>query len=273
MKKLLLSIMVLAAVVAGVVGATSAYFSDTETSTGNIFEAGRIDLQIDNSSWLNGVYNTETSWDLRNLTSELFFNFRDIKPGDWGEDTVSMHVDDNPSWVCANITLTQAAENGVGEPETSDGDSPVLIGPWDGELDNQLNWVFWADDGDNVLELGEGVLMQGPVSALPQGIPGMTYALADSQNNVFGDVPGTPYPESTTRYIAKAWCFGNLTLAPVVEDPGNHPNVNPGIVCDGSLVNNVAQSDDVMGNVSFYAVQTRHNDGFLCSSWNPNPGP
>ena len=61
-----------------VAGATGAFFSDTETSTGNTFAAGAIDLGIDNESYYNGVFNADTSWDLSDLTDQLFFDFQDI---------------------------------------------------------------------------------------------------------------------------------------------------------------------------------------------------
>ena len=35
-------------------GATGAFFSDTETSQGNTFTAGAIDLLVDNESYYNG---------------------------------------------------------------------------------------------------------------------------------------------------------------------------------------------------------------------------
>jgi predicted ribosomally synthesized peptide with SipW-like signal peptide len=44
------------------IGLTGAFFSDTETSTGNTFQAGAIDLKVDNTSYYNGVFNPATSW-------------------------------------------------------------------------------------------------------------------------------------------------------------------------------------------------------------------
>ncbi|MDD5152495.1 MAG: TasA family protein [Candidatus Pacebacteria bacterium] len=46
MKRIILSLSVIAAVAIGAVGATRAYFSDTETSTGNTFSAGKLDLVL-----------------------------------------------------------------------------------------------------------------------------------------------------------------------------------------------------------------------------------
>jgi predicted ribosomally synthesized peptide with SipW-like signal peptide len=48
LKKILLSVFAISAVLALVVGATVAQFEDTETSTGNTFSAGTLDLTVDN---------------------------------------------------------------------------------------------------------------------------------------------------------------------------------------------------------------------------------
>src|SRR3989344_742543 len=127
MKRILLGLSLIAAVAAVVVGATTAFYGDTETSTGNVLAAGSIDLGVDNESYYNGVFNPGTSWalnfdldkecrnpffgtgdpvDTRETIPCLFFDFDDLKPGDWGEDTISLHVDDNDSWLCADVTLT-----------------------------------------------------------------------------------------------------------------------------------------------------------------------
>src|SRR3989344_1833379 len=96
MKKIILSLGMIAAVAVVAVGATGAFFSDTETSTGNTFTAGAIDLGIDNHSYYNGELNEETTWRVDyDIEGRQFFNFSDIKPGDWGEDTISLHVNNN----------------------------------------------------------------------------------------------------------------------------------------------------------------------------------
>lgn len=47
MKKILISLAIIAITVAISIGATVAYFDDTEISSGNTFAAGNLDLQID----------------------------------------------------------------------------------------------------------------------------------------------------------------------------------------------------------------------------------
>ena len=53
-KKIIISLGIIGAVAAIVVGATVAYYNDTETSTGNIFVAGALDLKVDH---LRQTYN------------------------------------------------------------------------------------------------------------------------------------------------------------------------------------------------------------------------
>lgn len=256
MKKILASVLTLGVVATVAVMATNAFFTDKEVSTGNVFQAGAIDLKVDNTSYYNGVASEETSWDLRDLTVERFFNFTDLKPGDWGEDTVSLHVNTNNAYVCANINITENEENGLTGSEIALEDDEQT-----GELANDLNFIFWKDDGDNVLEDGESILTQGPASAV---LGGATYALADSNGSILEEGTEGLYPDST-YYIGKAWCFGDLEASPV--EPGeNTPTQESGITCNGENVSNISQTDRLMGDISFYAVQSRNNTGFTCDS-------
>src|SRR3990167_8456059 len=93
LKKVLGSLFTIGVVAIMAVLTTRAFFSDTETSRGNIFRAGALDLKVDNSSYLNSGTNDAmvavagSTWTLTDLTNELFFNYNDLKPGDLGEDT------------------------------------------------------------------------------------------------------------------------------------------------------------------------------------------
>lgn len=271
-KKIFLSLGIIVGVAALAYGGTTSFFSDSETSTGNTFTAGEIDLKIDNESYVTStstgqlVASPHTSWDLRDLTIEKFFDFVDIKPGDVGEDTISLHVNNNDAWLCADVTLTSNNENNINNAETKAGD--VTEDPNGGELAQQVNFIWWADDGDNVLETGEQVLPGGPLGALPVGQQA-TVALADSGQNIFGDQG--PVPGGSDRYIGKAWCFGDITLAPVAQDGQGKTGENgplvrgTGFVCNGSEVGNTAQSDSLTADVTFRAVQSRNNGSFLCT--------
>jgi len=272
MKKILLSIATLGIVGAAVIGGTTAIFSDTEVSEGNTFTAGAIDLTVDNESYYNGELNTGTSWlQPANLDDGQgpgsngeywFFDFRDLKPGDWGEDTISLHVNNNDSWLCADVKLTSNQDNGSTEPELNDEDPYTGTR---GELADHVNFIWWADDGDNVYETDEVLLPAGSLGSLAVGQTA-TVVLADSSTNIW-DANG-PLPGDSVRYIGKAWCFGNLTETPVA--PGdNDPLVNPGFSCNGSQENNETQTDSLTADISFRAEQARHNENFVCDLGGP----
>ena len=287
MKKILLSSVVVVAAAAVVVGATTAFFSDTETSTGNTFTAGAIDLGVDNHSYYNGELNEGTTWrvdyDISDEGGRQFFNFSDLKPGDWGEDTISLHVNNNDAWLCADVTLTSDNDNGLTEPEGDDGDETPgnEEGVGGGELADNVRFYWWADDGDNVLEtcdfqgapedcVDESTLNGGPLGALDVNQTA-TVALADSNTNIWGDEDdngdAAPLPGDTVRFVAKAWCFGDANMTPYNQDGGNQqsgPNDRP-VLCDGSGEDNSTQSDSLTADISFRAVQSRNNEGFLCN--------
>jgi predicted ribosomally synthesized peptide with SipW-like signal peptide len=275
MKKILLSLMTIAVVVVVGVAASSAFFTDTEESTGNTFTAGAIDLMIDNTSYYNfdeelgygAMYPVERlSWELSNLTDELFFDFDDVKPGDLGEDTISLHITNNPAWVCADIVLTSNDDMDCNDPEMEDDetcDEPNQD-PWDGDLAQALNFIFWEDDGDNVLEVGENILTAGPAINVLNGV---SWAIADFTT---GDGPMKP---DTTYYIGKAWCFGDLTEAREEQDnvmTSGPDQRSAGVMCSGVEVDNAAQTDRLTGNIRFRAIQERHNAEFICT---PQEGP
>ncbi|MCG2695183.1 CalY family protein [Candidatus Parcubacteria bacterium] len=249
-----------------VVGGTTAIFSDEEVSAGNTFTAGAIDLTIDNESYYNGVLNKGTTWlEAKDLAGELFFNFSDLKPGDYGEDTISLHVNNNDSYLCADVKITANEDNGSTEPELNDEQPEWTAGR--GELADHIYFIWWADDGDNVLETGEQVLSNDPIGNLTIGQT-LTVPLADSVHNIWNEGGvGGPLPGDSVRYIGKAWCFGDLTLSPVAQDGDagtNDPTVDPGFSCNGASENNSTQTDSVIGDVTFRAVQGRHNDGYVC---------
>ncbi|MDO8728425.1 MAG: SipW-dependent-type signal peptide-containing protein [bacterium] len=249
-------------------GATGAFFSDTETSVGNTFAAGTIDLKVDNKSYYNGVANSNLTWQLDDLPGHLFFNFLDLKPDDEGEDTISLHVE-NDAWACMDVTLTSNNDVSSNEPELGSGDTQDdLNNNWDGELAQNIQMFWWADDGDNVLEDDETANGQGisggiqTLMNLASTTGAFSVALADSDDNVWG-TPG-PMPANTEAYIAKAWCFGALTLSPLAIGTGVNPSANSGILCDGANLNNETQTDGATLDVQFEAIQSRHNPDFQC---------
>lgn len=107
MKKILTSVLTIALVVTVVTGATVANFFDAETSTGNTFTAGSLDLKT------NDTDGTTASYTLTNM-----------KPGDWNlaGQVVLKNAGSVNGTLWYEITNVQNYENGCLEPETEAGD-------------------------------------------------------------------------------------------------------------------------------------------------------
>ena len=103
MKKILLSVAIIGAVAAIVVGATTAYFRDTETSTGNTFTAGTIDIAVDGQ---NPWQHTQT------------LNVIDIKPSQHEyTEYVIKNVGSNPANVFKMVSNFEEGDGVISEPE------------------------------------------------------------------------------------------------------------------------------------------------------------
>ena len=59
----------------------------------------------------------------------------------------------------------------------------------EGELASQIEFMWWADDGDNVFEDDETIISSGPVGDLPLGVT-TTIALSDTDTNIWTGVGG-----------------------------------------------------------------------------------
>jgi predicted ribosomally synthesized peptide with SipW-like signal peptide len=233
MKKIILSLSILAAVGAVVVAGTSALFSDTETSTGNTFTAGAIDLKVDSQCSYNGVASSECGlWKLKDLvpTSDKFFNFSDVKPGDYGENTISLHVINNDAWVCAEVVNLTSDDNGLTEPESV---VDTTGGAGEGELQNTMVWTVWRDDGTGGGVAGDNI-QNGTEQTLATGYP------INGVLPVYDSTTGTgALPSGTIGYLGVSW------------------NLPAGI-------GNKVQTDSLIGDISFNVVQARNNTNFRC---------
>ena len=160
-RQLFFSIAVVGMVVALAGAGAISVFSDTERSANNTLRAGTLDLTIDWTENYNGGW-IET----QEFTDDpgAVFELEDVKPGDWGEATISLHIDNNDAWMELKIGNLLNEEEGMNEPEMKVDDSP------DGELAQNLDLVIWDDDGNNVLEDGEDVWFRGDALDLPERI-------------------------------------------------------------------------------------------------------
>lgn len=313
MKRIIMSLGGIVFVAALAVSATGAFFSDTETSTGNTFASGAIDLTIDSVAHYNGMVCTEVGetyvwipeanitldidnqpvagaamdeqaeWDTFNTAnpaqfpqagvectgtwplSDLgvgegfvvgtFFDFDDIKPGDEGENTISIHIDSNDAWMCVDLENVAGADplETATEPEDTEEDAldDITHGATlaDSELDENLHFFAWLDDGDNIFEEQEIELGQATASELSA----QTWALADSTTG------NGPIQGDETQYIGVYWCAGEISVV------GNT------LSCDGEAMGNEAQTDSWSADLNFYVEQSRNNPDFTCGDDEPEP--
>lgn len=240
MKKILVSLSIIGVVAALAIGGTVAYFRDVETSTGNTFTAGSIELKIDLQC--EGI---NCGFPLKNLNQDVFFYKPydcDIKPGDSSEVTISWHVDDNEAWGRLRFDDIQDWEYDCTEPEAdidpTCGTDPA--GEGFGELSQNINFTVWMDEGsvpewqcpDNHSceldwEEGDNVL-NGDETPIVDDKP-MTEIISEG---------GVELPEelepSTTYYLGLQW---NIPLA----------------------TGNIIQSDSLIASIVMEVVQSRNN--------------
>jgi len=275
--KILLSVASIAAATALIVGATVAFFSDTETSTGNTFTAGSLDLQVDSQAHYDGLVCTppnipggytwqlpapggsttrpeligqpcEGTWSQADIGTRKFFSLTDIKPGDSGEDTVSLHVIDNDAWgrfVISQVTPTP-----------------------DNDLRNALLFNVWIDQGNvdgfqcgatpkcsGDPEEGDNVQGANEQTLISQG----TLDLSGESHNIYDGL------------------IAAYTLNGCTGDGGNiTPLTCPGLAPDGRMIGsttyyfgiawelpgitgNQVQGDSLSATMEFQVVQARNN--------------
>lgn len=132
MKKITLSILTIAIVLTVAIGATGAYFIDTETSSGNTFTAGTLNLTVDNQEG----------------PAVAHVSFANVVPAvQWyGAEYDHQWVLKNTGTVPGHITYTikniKNYENGCSNPEILAGDVTSGTGPDQGELGSQLKVLF-----------------------------------------------------------------------------------------------------------------------------------
>lgn len=260
-KKIVMSLAVIAAATAVMAGGTIAYFSDTETSSGNTFTAGNIDLKIDSECYF-GVGGNLTAcpndaahgnWALTDLESGVhkFFNYDDIKPGSWGENTISLHLTSNPAWAWMKIEPTADLENGCNEPEAEVDVTCADPGEGDGELAGALSYLIWQDTADNtqtggkcnnILDSGEIIFKNGKIGTCEVVKLNETCGPACSDCD-----PLQPTKEDDPYCVGMMWCAGNW----VSDSTGYH--------CDGSAIGNEAQGDSMKLDIEFDVVQSMNN--------------
>lgn len=227
------------------------YALAVRSNTGITFATGNgqggFTMTIDNHAIYNGVFQPALSWSLKDLvpSADKFFNFDDIKPGDDGNSTLSIHIQQNPAYVCLDFKNLQNEENGINEPESNDD----LGATSTGELGDLLEFFAWRDDGDNLFEVAEVPLFGASTTQTANDLLNeKTYILADALH-------GPAYIAGSTHYIGILWCAGDLEVDLATAE----------ISCDGSLVGNETQTDSMSVDVTLRAVQADQQTGFSCT--------
>ena len=242
----MLSLLVIGVVAMAAGAGTIAYFSDTETSTGNTFTAGTLDLKVDwNESYNGAVIENQPETD----NPGAIFDLSDVKPGDYGEATISLHVHGNDAYGIMTIIPTSNDDVSSTEPELDAGDDEDNpTDEWDGELAQNMDVVIWWDmnsesdpddgednDGDGVTDEypGDNIRDETEFVFLDSGAPLETFErVLDA--NPFTIETIDPLKACTTYYIGIKWSID-------------------------SEVGNIIQSDEFTADISFYTVQARHN--------------
>jgi len=131
------SLVTILAVAVIAVGATGAYFSDTETSTGNTFTSGTLDLNVDGGN-----------------TNVVKFTAANLRPGNQPKG----------SWTLANV----GSVNGYLDPETGAGDVTCdNPGVGQGELSDVLGLMIFVDrNGDGWYSVGDSYVYNGMANGI-----------------------------------------------------------------------------------------------------------
>lgn len=258
MKKIITGLSMIALSAAIAVGSTVAFFSDTETSKGNTFTAGGIDLTVDSlGGTRNGELVSNSNWFAKDLIAEKFFDFSDVKPGDTFGRNLSLHVENNPAWVCLLPLNKHDDENTLTNPEIKAEDNTagtVVGGLGGGELGHNIHVLAWRDTNPN--------------GRHDQNEP----FLVDSFFDIFTDISlhdsttgnGPLDPTVATEMIQMDLCAGKHVIAPGTGFGG-------AVSCDGKGMGNQSQTDSLSADLQLYVVQSRNNPDFKCSDLNPNP--
>lgn len=278
MKKIVKSLAIVTAVAAIVTVGTVAFSSDREVSKDNTFTAGELDLKIDSDCHFNGMdcvngfwkKDNEAAttipcackWDEKSLTSEKFFNFTNLKPGDSGETTISMHVIGDDAYARFKVANVKNNDRGCNRQEKKAETWMYGAGSetcdWNGggELGANMDFAIWFDMGSVLgyqndpaqdLEEGDNILntpLEYDAMVEADGASATDWVEL-KYNGIY-----IPFRDCATYYIGVAWCVGDMDI------DGN----SYAMTCDGSTAGNIIQSDSYSSDSIFEVVQATHND-------------
>ncbi len=138
-----------------------AFFNDKETSTGNMYTAGTLDLKVN-----GGDVNVK----------QTFNNMVPVHSQPRG--TWTLLNDGSTSGILSIVDLsTKSDENGCLEPEKESGDTTCDASEGNGELNTVLNIALFTDlDCDGWVDAGDVTLYSGQANAIGSTYPVATLA-------------------------------------------------------------------------------------------------
>jgi len=193
-------------------------------------------------------------WQSKDLsTGDIFYNFDDIKPGDRGLNVISLNVTSNDAYACLMPRISSSTDEDINEPEAELDEDETK-----GEIEDQTYFFAWLDlNGDGVYEPGDGGA--GEIALTDEG-PVLASTFLTTPLDLFTPDTESILPTGETQYLGIAWCAGTMTVSETGE-----------FSCDGNGMNNAAQTDKLMTDLSFYVEQVRNNDQFECPITSPTP--
>lgn len=144
MRRLLISTIIMLLMLSAIGTGTLAVYSDTETSTGNIFEAASINLKVGDTD--------PSTWN---------FSHNDVKPGDTGEEEVVLqNTGSIDGYLHINTSELINQDLGCNGPELAEDMTCGNPGDGEGELASSTNVRIYLDvNNNNVFDLGGDVLV------------------------------------------------------------------------------------------------------------------
>ena len=225
---------------------TTAYFSDTESFSGNSLQAGSLDLFVDYEATYDSGGAVENLADQSSGTVDgepagTFYVLDDVKPGDSGSVKFCFEIDDNPSYMWACGMLAED-ENGMTEPEM-DADTTADAGELAASIAATLSYCTEGEAGETIVgeQIASGTLAE-LFGVLAGGVP------LDG-DGVAGLLPGEQamYDEPVLDESEQVVAVTGPCLCLEWEIPVS--------------VGNEIQTDTLEMALDFHALQARHNDG------------
>ena len=205
MKRIIFSLMTLVAVLTVSGAGSFAYFSDTETSQGNTFTAGTLDLKVLDAlgeTWLDDPVPAVISAGYLDSESEIGNIINNMKPGDKGFIIVPIKNDGSVDGV-AQLQLTNLVdyENGVNDPEceaeggiwdgTTCSNCATGCGDLEGELSQNMKVVIKYGEGPYALitsgklyDLADDLIELGDLAAGEEKGVKMVFSIKDTVGNI-----------------------------------------------------------------------------------------